>query len=456
MLIRLATVLTSAMLLSIVPGAARASVGTSCSYDAGTATVTATVGSGASSTLVRNGSSIEFGGSVCGLATVTNTDQIDIDAPDTTTTESLTISLAGGTFTDGAGEIAISANLGQTEPLAFVGTSGPDGFSIRSSQANLNADTTSTFEVSYPVGARTITVNGASGADVIATEAYQAVVSGGDGGDTIEPADAGTSTYDGGQGDDVISYADGSNIYATGLTVQAHDSTDATVDRGSGAKDTTQGIETIVGASTDDTFYGSPDTNHFVGGGGNDRFMPLGGNDVIDGGPGLVDTFSVASSWNPVAFDLTAQTAIGEGSDTFTGIEGLEGDLGDDSFSGDPIVHGFIRIDGGGGSDVLDLRTAAEGQTVYLSGAYVSPPAALWAVRVPRIIGSPMRDRFFYYSGDVPAHFVGGKGNDRLVGGSLDDTLNGGAGDDRILGKGGTDTCNGGPGANTITGCELP
>lgn len=456
MLTRLATALGLAMVLSTVPGVAGASVLTSCTFDAGTATVTATIGSAASPTLIRNGTSIEFGGSFCGLANVTNTDQIDIDAPDTTITESLTISLAGGTFTDGANEIAIAANLAETEPLAFVGQSGSDAFSIRASQANLNADTTSTFEVTYPIGTRTISVDGASGADTIATGAYQALVSGGDGNDSIEPADAGSSTYDGGSGDDVISYVNESNIDVTGLTVRAHDSTDATVDRGDGAKDTTTGIETIVGASTGDTFYGSPDANHFVGGDGSDRFMPLGGNDVIHGGPGLGDTFSVASSWNPVAFDLAAQTAIGEGSDTFNGIEGLEGDLGNDSFVGDPTVHGITRIDGGGGSDVLDLRTAAEGQTVYLSGAYVTPPGALWAVRVPRVIGSPMRDRFFFYAGDVPAHFIGGKGSDRLVGGPLDDTLNGGAGDDRILGKLGTDTCNGGPGVNTITGCELP
>ena len=50
----------------------------------------------------------------------------------------------------------------------------------------------------------------------------------------------------------------GSNVYATGLTVQAHVSTNATVDRGNGAKDTTKAIETIVGASASDSFYGSP------------------------------------------------------------------------------------------------------------------------------------------------------------------------------------------------------
>jgi Ca2+-binding RTX toxin-like protein len=453
---RLASLAAAAFVVALVPGTANASVATSCTFDAGTTTVTAVIGSGDNPSLIRNGDAIEFGGVACGAATVTNTDQINISAPDVDTTESLTISLAGGRFMDGSAEIGIWANVAETEPLTFVGTSEPDDFFVRPEQANLNADASSTFEVTYPIGTRTVTVKGAGGSDAITTKVYIASVSGGDGDDTLGSMDAGPSTYDGGPGADVISYEDGSNIYANGLTVQAHDATNATVDRGNGAKDTTQGIETIVGASTNDTFYGSPDADHFVGGDGNDWFMPLGGNDVIDGGSGLFDTFSVASSWYPVAFDMTAQTASGEGSDTFTDIEGLDGDLGDDTFRGDPTLHGFIRIDGGGGNDVLNLRTASSGQTVYLSAPLVTPPAVLWVARVPRIIGSPYRDRFFFFAGDVPAHFAGGRGNDRLVGGPLDDTLMGGAGNDRILGKGGTDTCDGGSSTNTITGCELP
>jgi Ca2+-binding RTX toxin-like protein len=201
-------------------------------------------------------------------------------------------------------------------------------------------------------------------------------------------------------------------------------------------------------------FYGSPEADHFSGGAGNDRFLPVGGDDVIDGGPGLVDTLSVASSWNAVAFDLDAGTATGEGTDTYTGIESLEGDLGNDTFTGDPMADGLIRIDGGGGDDLLDLRPAAQGQTVYLSTASVPPPAALWGIRVPRVMGSPYRDRLYFYDGSIAARFAGRGGNDRIVGGPLDDTLRGGAGADRILGNRGFDTCDGGPGTDTITGCE--
>src|SRR5262245_4482023 len=86
----------SALALAVValsPGVAGAGVGfvTSCSFDGATATVTAVVGSGASATLLRNGSAIEFGGVPCGGATVTNTDQINISAPDTATAETITI-----------------------------------------------------------------------------------------------------------------------------------------------------------------------------------------------------------------------------------------------------------------------------------------------------------------------------------------------------------------------------
>src|SRR6476659_9968619 len=109
------TAAISVITVWVAPGVAQASAATSCSFDAGTATVTAVIGSGESATLIRNGSAIEFGGSACGAATVANTDQVNIDLPDQTTTESLTISMANGAFApgetaegDGSDEIEIA------------------------------------------------------------------------------------------------------------------------------------------------------------------------------------------------------------------------------------------------------------------------------------------------------------------------------------------------------------
>ena len=63
--------------------------------------MTATIGSGQSPTLERSGDAITFDGSPCGDATVTNTDTINVAAPDVATIEGLTVSMAGGQFAPG-------------------------------------------------------------------------------------------------------------------------------------------------------------------------------------------------------------------------------------------------------------------------------------------------------------------------------------------------------------------
>ena len=95
--------------------------------------------------------------------------------------------------------------------------------------------------------------------------------------------------------------------------------------------------------------------------------MPSGGNDTVDGGSGIGDTLTVGASAEPVTFDMTAGTSTGEGTDTFHGIEALQGSPKNDLFTGDPEVGGEIALDGYGGNDLLDLRTAQSGQTIYTS-----------------------------------------------------------------------------------------
>src|SRR6476659_1990710 len=151
------TAAISVITVWVAPGVAQASAATSCSFDAGTATVTAVIGSGENATLLRNGSAIEFGGSACGAATVTNTDQINIDLPDQTTTESLTISMANGAFApgktaegDGSDEIEITCLVSADEQLTFVGTGGDDTITVGFDGADLLPGTAGEKEVSYP------------------------------------------------------------------------------------------------------------------------------------------------------------------------------------------------------------------------------------------------------------------------------------------------------------------
>src|SRR4249920_1502748 len=118
-----------ALVMALAPTASADPVPTSCTFDAGTATVTATIGSGADPTLERSGDAIDFDGAQCGTATVTNTDTIDVTAPDLTTTEGLTISIAGGPFApgktaeaDGSNEIQMVLTFDVRDPINAQGS----------------------------------------------------------------------------------------------------------------------------------------------------------------------------------------------------------------------------------------------------------------------------------------------------------------------------------------------
>lgn len=418
--------------------------------------MTATIGSGQSPTLERSGDAITFDGSPCGDATVTNTDTINVAAPDVDTFEGLTVSLAGGQFApgktaeaDGTDEIEINTALSTDEPLVVVGTSGPDTITMRGYGADLISGAPSEFEITYPLAAAKKSVVGDSGDDFIRMDnVYESEVHGGQGEDTIEAANFAASNYDGGADADTIRY-----LAASLLTVHATASGAATVDLGGGGVDTLSDMETIVGSPGNDTFYGSPGNDSFDGGG---AFLPSGGGDHVEGGDGI-DVMSAGASALPVTFDMTAKTASGEGADTFDAVEVLQGSPNDDVFIGDAELGGVLPLDGFGGRNLLDLRAAKSGQTIYTSDSSWWGPGPLIVVAIPRIIGSPFRDRISVYltpadGGSV--HFSGMGGNDVLIGGPRRDRLEGGAGDDRLNGKGGLDTCSGGPGSDTLLNCK--
>lgn len=429
--------------------------------------MTATIGSGQSPTLERSGDAITFDGGACGAATVTNTDAIKVTAPDADTLEGLTISIAGGQFApgktteaDGDDEIEIEINLAETEPLTVQGSSGPDDLAMSGKWIDLSDNGSGEFEAVRTVmtgNSPSILVGGGGDDHLWTSEKFLFTsfapisdVRGGPGDDTIEPAMYSSSSYDGGSGTDTIRYT-----AANGVIVHATASGTASVDRGGGGIDALTDIEKIVGSPSADTFYGSEGSDWFDGGPSNDWFLPWGGDDHVEGGDGY-DTMTVGASVAPVTFDMTAGTATGEGGDTFHGVEILQGSPTNDIFSGDPELSAVLILDGYGGADVLDLRAAVSGQTVYTSDIMYGPGAVV-AVGIPHIIGTPFRDKISVYQ--TPAvggsvRFSGMRGNDVLVGGPRRDRLEGGGGDDRLNGKGGIDSCSGGPGIDTLLSCE--
>jgi Ca2+-binding RTX toxin-like protein len=466
--------ITTVVLLS-VPNAARAATATACSFDGGTATVTATIGSSESPTLERSGGAIAFDGSPCGAATVTNTDTVNVSAPDQATTEALTISIAGGQFGpgkttegDGSDEIEITVTLQAPEALTIIGSAGADDITFLGDVVDLSAGPAGEFEVTRTGFDNTTpsVLSGGAGNDHLRMSALvtssdfstNSTVSGGDGDDDIVASPYTNASYDGGAGTDTVSYP---NLWTAteGITVHVTTpSVSATVDRFNGptATDTLTGIERIAGSPLNDTFYGSTGDDWFDGGDGNDWFLPSGGNDTVNGGSGIGDTLTVGASAAPVTFDMTAGTSTGEGTDTFQGIEALQGSPTNDLFTGDPEMGGETALDGYGGNDLLDLRTAQSGQTVYTSStAYGS--SAVVTFGIYHVIGSPFRDRISVYQSPAvggSVHFTGLGGNDVLIGGPRRDRLDGGPGDDRLNGKGGVDTCSGGSGMDTLLHCE--
>lgn len=400
-----------------------------------------------------------FAGSECGVATVTNTDTINVSAPDHVTTEGLTVSIAGGQFVpgktaedDGTDEIEIALSLDGNEPLTVLGSSGPDTIKMRGTGTDLIPSANpSELEITYALSTATKSLAGGAGGDVLRMDnVYTSVVDGGEDNDTITAANFASSSYAGGAGTDTIRYD-----AAGEMTAHMTASGAGTVDRGGGAVDTLAGVEKVVGSPANDTFYGSQSSDWFDGGGGDDWFLPWGGDDHVAGGDGY-DTMTVGASAVPETFDMNVGAANGEGDDTFLDVETLQGSPNADVFAGDPELAGVIILDGYGGEDVLDLRAAASGQTVYTSDIAYGPGAVV-VVRIARIIGSAFRDKISVYQ--TPAvggsvRFSGRGGNDVLVGGPRRDVLEGGAGDDRLNGKGAIDMCVGGSGVDTLLHCE--
>lgn len=454
----------AALVVVSLPSTASASVATSCSFDAGTATVTATIGSTADVTLVRSGDAITFGGAPCGSADVHNTDLIVVNGPDDLLDESLTVSLAGGPFApgltseaDGSSEIEMIVNL-VDDAFVVQGSDGADSISMRGNSVDLDA-ATGVHEQEISMGPNTYytarRLEGGAGDDELAVDCRDCPVFGDAGNDTLYQGQNGGVEYHGGEGEDTLSLLNFSpgtiQVLSAGVAELLYVNTQVDY----------LGFERYVGGEGQDTFLGSPDADVFDGAGGNDLFRPRGGDDTIEGGDGVDELFEWESS--PITVDLSSQTVDGlEGHDTFADVEALQGGPYDDAFVGDPVGTPVFYVDGVDGRDVLDFRTAGHGQRVAIGGNNLWGSytwATFFPVSVQRVLGSPLRDRIVVATGststDLRYHLSGFGGDDGLVGGNHHDVLEGGAGDDHLDGRQGRDICDGGPGVNEIVNCEV-
>lgn len=145
-----------------------------------------------------------------------------------------------------------------------------------------------------------------------------------------------------------------------------------------------QGFFTLMGGAGDDRLiarrssgeldqsgaelFGGRGSDHLEGGSAPEHFWPGPGRDTIMGGHGESDTdyLVYARAKAPMTIDLAAGTAVGQGRDRASGIEGVIGSIYGDRIMGsgglDVVLAGGGRdtVSGRAGNDHIDAGTGSD------------------------------------------------------------------------------------------------
>ncbi len=230
-------------------------------------------------------------------------------------------------------------------------------------------------------------VDGRGGNDVIFGENGNDFLLGGSGNDTLNGGN-GSDNLSGGIGADFLIGGDDAGIDYARYDDANHGNLTIRLDApnlntGAAAGDTYTGIEGIVGGVGNDTIVGNASANYLFGSGGNDNIYGLGGADYLNGGAGGDSLWGGAgadahiggddtgidyaryddANWGNLTIRLDApnlNTGAAAG-DTYTGIEGLIGGLGNDIIIGNASNNYLL---GGGGADYINGLAGND----YMSG----------------------------------------------------------------------------------------
>lgn len=390
----------------------------------------------------------------------------------------VTTDLAGGTFTDGTDTGALS----QVENI--IGTANADSLG---GDANANS------------------LQGGEGNDTLLSLGGADTLAGGNGDDLADftgtatgvTVDLAAGTIDDGNGAGVISGIENvtGSANADALTGDAN----ANVLNGAAGADTLSGgagADTLSGGDGADNLTGGADNDTLLGEVGSDRLAGGEGDDSLDGGDGT-DTADFGASATAVTVNLATGTATGEGTDTLTSIEAVEGSALADSITGDDNNNTISGADGddtllgAGGDDLFGYATSANGNDTIFGGdgtdslrldlldgsnaaisiandglgdvlvnmtAPLAQTALLDGVEAINIFGGNGNDTLTV--GDLAGTEVGnggvvatlGDGADSLDATGATSTLNvdGGAGDDTLTSGAGNDTLTGGAGTDLL------
>lgn len=445
--------LAAASIAAVTAGAAApaANAAATCTYNAGTQTVSVSLPSGNSTTIDRFGQGIRVDGAVCGAARITNTTAIDVTGASGTADESVSIKLTGGQFVNGSTEIPFTIDLAGTSTHNLVRVVGSDaadnvaaGTTSGNDLINLNAGSSSTADVTITgddslqfvggTGNDIFTGQGGAGTGTATTTPIDIIggpgndtLTGGNGNDTIDPG-KGNDTVSGAGGDDSMLASGGNDSYDGGTgttnTFDAGGETAAVkVDLGAGTatgasigSDTLTNINKVRGTAFADVLNGGPGDDDLVGFLGNDVINGGAGNDILNGGGGA-DTLNG-----------------GAGNDTVNGFGGNDtiiASTGNDTIDGGSVKTETNTID----FSKLAITTPGPGVTVDLVAGTDSKP------------GGGGSDTL----NDI-TNVIGTAGDDTITGSNHQSTLIGGAGNDTITGGSGKDTIDPGTGTNTVDG----
>jgi len=257
--------------------------------------------------------------------------------------------------------------------------------------------------------------------------------------------------------------------------------------------------DNLYGVSLNDTLHGCSGDDALYGGTGSDVFVFTGGNlgtDLVTEDPTLdTDTLDFTDFVEAFNLDLSVAGVPGIGNPAFSdywaclvlylssdlGIENIKGSNeisldwnGNIYQSGDLIIgnarpnalYGNAHNDtldgaagadalwGGSGIDTADYSSRTAALSITLDGSANDGAAGEYDnvhSDIERIIGGSVNDTLTgatvgctLYGGSGNDYLTGGSGNDEIWGGSGNDTVYGGIGDDTIYGEEGTDYLDGG------------
>jgi Ca2+-binding RTX toxin-like protein len=184
----------------------------------------------------------------------------------------------------------------------------------------------------------------------------------GENGDDELHASPASDSFRGGAGVDGVYYSDAASAVTVDLSILINQNT------GGSGFDSFPGndIEDVFGSEFGDRITGSSLNNDLFGMNGNDVIEGRGGDDFLYGGGGT-DTVSFLNAPQAVKVNLATGAATGDGADTFSGFEAVQGSNFDDELTGSSGNDGFF---GGKGNDKIVDASTTDRDVVTYSGIF--------------------------------------------------------------------------------------